>query len=812
MRRCVRLSLIIENPQSNIGDRPDLQMEALWHFGRTYQNGNQIGDFKYTEVLNQDVNKSNAPRDDEIMAIDVSWESQGATVVGYNAWDQAWSKETKDLVRSLLKLRDPQAITLRLPHFNKDVCSTFKAYSMLLRLIWIQENNKISAIRGLVREEPKGLIPKDSVADPPFWQWLRLSKSVDVAYGAMLGAEILHRRQPFIPIPVPASLHFCDTREAEIKLGYGAYYEYELSQELSNALAKDEHKFGFVKMSKEDYAVLVVVIKLNKKNLPPRCVANFKIDEGTILEASCKVDGVGSERVELLLYVMDNVFNISAGDADIVASVVGESIDIQEFNGVASAYPKPPKTQYDGRFELKKNTAGIRRSLSAIHELFGVTDKERVVPKGKHERWWDLALNHDNNCDLVQVIPNCEQELLDKVTTKACQFLQHNEQKIPLRLINQLPRATGVIVGPPGTGKTLTGVTIGICYFQMGGHVMFSAPTNGMCIALPTFFHRHADDSAASADTLLLILVELLKRFELSGKCKIVRAYRSHLEREETHKGNPPGRDPEDNKATRQCRRTRDKKATEKGQDTQEPLQATVDTAHEAIEIQVILQLMKENQLKLFAFSEYSLARQMMERARSGVDGPCMIKYKPKDKTEQEEEFDVWKALREYVALMDNPDTYFQTWTEEAKARYAVCCRYGNAEVMRDADVVIATGNNMGCDVITQNFGEKAKFIVKIEDESAMMPEPDTWIGITKLRAYEKIRGLWLIGDYAQLSPLVLSTHNDVNPFASQLELSLFARLYLSKFPHFELVLSGRMHRDILAFPVSFIECVPSLD
>lgn len=122
---------------------------------------------------------------------------------------------------------------------------------------------------------------------------------------------------------------------------------------------------------------------------------------------------------------------------------------------------------------------------------------------------------------------------------------------------------------------------------------------------------------------------------------------------------------------------------------------------------------------------------------------------------------------------------------------------------MKDAHVLVTTANNMGCDVVTQNFREKAKCIVIIQDEAAMIPEPDTWIALTKLRHHEKVRGLWLIGDFAQLGPLYLSRYANVNPFAAQMQLSLFARLYLSHFPHFALNLCSRMHRHILYFPVS---------
>ena len=120
---------------------------------------------------------------------------------------------------------------------------------------------------------------------------------------------------------------------------------------------------------------------------------------------------------------------------------------------------------------------------------------------------------------------------------------------------------------------------------------------------------------------------------------------------------------------------------------------------------------------------------------------------------------------------------YYNTRTGEDKARYGVCCRRGNPEVMKDGHVLVTIANNMGCEVVTQNFGGKACIVV-IQDEAAMVSEPDTWIALTKLRHHAKVRGLWLIVDFSQLSPLILSLYANVNPFAAQMQLSLFARRY----------------------------------
>ena len=62
------------------------------------------------------------------MAIDVEWQSQGATVAGFNTCEPSgtWSGDTMYLVTKFLKLRDPETVTmrLRLPCLNTTVCFT----------------------------------------------------------------------------------------------------------------------------------------------------------------------------------------------------------------------------------------------------------------------------------------------------------------------------------------------------------------------------------------------------------------------------------------------------------------------------------------------------------------------------------------------------------------------------------------------------------------------------------------------------------------------------------------------------------------
>ena len=191
----------------------------------------------------------------------------------------------------------------------------------------------------------------------------------------------------------------------------------------------------------------------------------------------------------------------------------------------------------------------------------------------------------------------------------------------------------------------------------------------------------------------------------------------------------------------------------------------------------------------------------MRERAKSGVDGQVLIDYVPHG-TQEKEIIDLWPTLRDYIGRLGNEDTQYHTSTVEDKARYAVCCRHGNAAVIQDCKFVIVTANSAGSKVITQNFGKTAEFIVPIYDEAAMIGEADFWIAMVKLQEYQKITGVWMTGDHNQLAKLVVSRGVRLDVFAAQIEYSIFTRLVTSGYTEvFELLLCGRMHAELLWFP-----------
>lgn len=140
--------MIVENPAGG-QDKPDLRLKLFWYFGGILKNSNiytyftilfnyslytdiaielptQIHNFKFTEVPKPGVSSSEQLTDADIDAIDVEWQSRGATVIGLHQFDREhnWSDETKHLVMFLNSLKDDkEVVTVKfgLPQIIQDV-------------------------------------------------------------------------------------------------------------------------------------------------------------------------------------------------------------------------------------------------------------------------------------------------------------------------------------------------------------------------------------------------------------------------------------------------------------------------------------------------------------------------------------------------------------------------------------------------------------------------------------------------------------------------------------------------------------------
>ena len=615
--------------------------------------------------------------------------------------------------------------------------------------ILTQKRNKLPELRKLVAWAPTGPIPKDCFAPPPFYPYHKNSGHVEVSFNCMINAETLSSstRSPFTPIPIPAELYFIDPREAEVKLGYGAHYEAEYQQEILKIVSDSVHRIGFITLGDDRDFIQFVTIQINKSMIPSRYGENYQIRAEEIKIAAVRIDGFEEETFELRVMIIDNVLDLNLGDGDVLGVVQGRHVPRDTFKEVASVQPQAPHKFFPGKIIARKNDASIKRQLDAVHQICSIERGAKTLC-GKFDRWWPILLNHSARHPKVEVIPDCDKKVLAEAQSWAKKQLRHREQMNVIDAANNVHGSVGLVSGPPGTGKTLTAVHLSVVYWRTGGHVVYLAPTQQSC------------DHALS----------VLKT--VAPEIPVLRLYRAHHEEGEY--------------------RTAASGSTDE-----------VDIDNQILEMSIIMAMRKDRRDKVFGHSKYSLARAVIDRALSCRDGKVMVEYKPRGSPAKEpgEPLDLWATIRRYTTLLEDPENPYHTWSPEDKVKYGFCCKHGSDEVMRDARFIIVTANNAGAKIITKNFGLESKYIAVICDEAAMIMEPDQWVAITKLNAQDKITVMWLIGDHKQLVPLIISKYAAINPFAWQLEYSLYARLVVAGHAHYELRLSGRMHREILRFP-----------
>ncbi|MCJ1361384.1 hypothetical protein MMC16_000483 [Acarospora aff. strigata] len=108
--------------------------------------------------------------------------------------------------------------------------------------------------------------------------------------------------------------------------------------------------------------------------------------------------------------------------------------------------------------------------------------------------------------------------------------------------------------------------------------------------------------------------------------------------------------------------------------------------------------------------------------------------------------------------------------------------------------IVASTLNNTAHKILRQ---QTFKPVVLMIDEAGQSNELDNVIAMTM----PSLRAVILTGDQKQLPPMVLSLMEKRNPYAQQLDRSLFARLINRNFPYSMLKTNYRMHPDIADFP-----------
>ncbi|RAH79270.1 hypothetical protein BO86DRAFT_270676, partial [Aspergillus japonicus CBS 114.51] len=117
-------------------------------------------------------------------------------------------------------------------------------------------------------------------------------------------------------------------------------------------------------------------------------------------------------------------------------------------------------------------------------------------------------------------------------------------------------------------------------------------------------------------------------------------------------------------------------------------------------------------------------------------------------------EVDMFGELREHLAHMKQQR--LSEWEKKEKSRAFVAFRHVANYVVSRSKILVSTNNNMASSFCAQNFGQEAKAIILIRDEDPKELEVNGIIPLTKCGFSDKIKGIVLAGDIAQLKPTVI--------------------------------------------------------
>lgn len=127
---------------------------------------------------------------------------------------------------------------------------------------------------------------------------------------------------------------------------------------------------------------------------------------------------------------------------------------------------------------------------------------------------------------------------------------------------------------------------------------------------------------------------------------------------------------------------------------------------------------------------------------------------------------------------------------------------------MKYTKCVITTESNPASKQIRDNFGGNLlQGIIMIQDKVEMETEARTWIPVIKLNHSASVVGLVIVGDIEQFGPLQVRKQVEVNAFALQGGLSLYARLLQHDFGFTTLRTLYRMHPQITQSKIESATC-----
>ncbi|KAI9878700.1 MAG: hypothetical protein M1830_010793 [Pleopsidium flavum] len=628
----------------------------------------------------------------------------------------------------------------------------------------IGENELVENFETFLKELPTN----DSWEDPsnrPWSPYLHKSGEPEFSFGRTISRkELINKGLPWLPYD--ARPIFVDSREAEIKLCYGALQEHYFAMHALRDLERAQHKVSFL------YVGDHVLARITLSKAPELEGGRLKIQDQTMFDLTYTTP-YSSAIQECSAFTIDNTLSIPGADLLLVVA----NRDVLSFGRIITSYNSMENsTWFNVQLDAKGNNAGFRRQVSAVHTLCS-------VKQSMDRRWWPVLLNQnlqgEEASDPTEVVNN--PDMVDKAMDTILRVLPWNPEQIATfvnarKMISRLL----LIQGPAGTGKTLLIVALAAFYNLCGLHVLMTAPSH---VAANVIVEKYIGLFPDYEQPLRVNQPLFEGQVRLTATIDDVDAPKTEALSKKTPE--PMTTPPADQK-----------------QDAEEA---------DLVLLSVINSVKNDTAQKTFELNKFSLRNRVLEVA--GKHSLRLIRaYGVGDDVDGQmdgptgPEVDMWDEFRKYhTRVMEEP---MQTWEDDDRENFVKAYRYIRRQVISLSHLLVTTTNNAACEDVRGSFGgDEAIGVVVIQDEAAMEIEPNAWVPIIKGQWAHKIVGWIMCGDELQLAPTVLSGQggNSYNEHAATIRNALFARLRVQYFKTNELLEQNRMHAAVADGPNKLI-------
>lgn len=539
-------------------------------------------------------------------------------------------------------------------------------------------------------------------------------------------------------VKVPAVSHFHDLDEAEIKLVYGAYLEYQVSLIHIHHLQSVDHEITIVRVPQSNVLLAGITFSDLHEELTNR---NISIPDGSLctvlvthprLRSPIQFSAISVPDVVRLDLKCHMVLLLSPlTERDSFRGIVNEwSVDSEQVK------------KFQCQLKFRIDPENYRSQINAVNALC----------KTKFAVWHPILLNQEyTGLRVVDVFENMPEEDIQRVYREIFNMKNWDEgQRSIFHLLRNVPgNGFAFIEGIFGCGKTLIEATLAALLAMLGKHVLLVAPTNAALQALSkTLVKEHPGMDAVrvvyagSKDTERLggdgNMGGNSDELAMMGLLRsMVRARASRYEVEQKH-----------------------------------DLQRHVDNLAAAMKdrgetLDFVYAAEGEKPAKYDAVAFYLDYRD----DNSSKQNPQTLSDEQKNAAAQ-----IRKTLKKALEKLQE-------------------------KVVKDSKILLCTNQLAGSDLIRHNFGHEASNLVIIADEDGQALEPTAWIPITLLRNANCVKAVLRFGDRLQLPPLALSAASRLSEFGPQMARSLLDRHLDSHPPAAVLNTQYRMHPRLSEFP-----------